>query len=228
MAARDGGRDERDGLAERDRVEELVHVADQGACLVGAVPGISRGRCPGTGLSVGSSPECERGRPGRIRPARHRLSRQVCPADLAAASQPVVGGQRRHPRLGQQHLGVQAAGVEGRPQDGGISDPVTHGGGHVGGPAEHDPHLGDLRIRRTPPGDLLDQAGAIPCLDDDGEEVVRHGLTANALDHGAQVLDSGPPLRQQHRACRREEDPAAGPVQQPDAELALQLADRRG
>jgi hypothetical protein len=91
-----------------------------------------------------------------------------------------------------------------------------------------DPHLGKLRIRRAPPGDLPDETGAIPCLNDDGEELVRRGLTANALDHGAQILDSGPPLGQQHRARGREQDPATGPVQQPDAELALQLADRRG
>ena len=56
---------------------------------------------------------------------------------------------------------------------------VSHAGGS--GHRQHrsqirhvlDPHLRDLRIRRAPPGDLLDKAGAIPCLGDDGEGLIR-------------------------------------------------------
>jgi hypothetical protein len=129
--------------------------------------------------------------------------------------------------LGPQEFGVEAARVERGAQDRGVGGTGPDRGGGTAGMTEHDVHLRDQRIGGAPLHDPLEQAGARARLDRDGEAAGLGALAAGALGRRTDRLDRDPALVEQDRAGRGQRDPAAGPLQERHAELALQLADGR-
>jgi 3-oxoacyl-[acyl-carrier protein] reductase len=80
---------------------------------------------------------------------------------------------------------------------------------------------------RVAPDGLLEQLGAGARLDRDGEAAGLGAGPAGPLDGRAGRFDGDPALLQQHGAGRGQRHPAAGALEQPHAEPALELADGR-
>ena len=139
----------------------------------------------------------------------------------------MAGGQDRAAGFGQQQFGVQAALVERGAQDRDVGGAAADRGGGSAGVAEQEVHLRHPRLPGVRVHDLLEQVGARARLDRDGEPVGLGSFPAGALDRGTDAFDRDPPLLEQHGAGRGQGDPAAGPLEQPHAEFAFELADGR-
>ena len=139
----------------------------------------------------------------------------------------MAGGQHRDAGFGQQQFGVQAVLVERGAQDGDVGGAAADRGGGSAGVAEQEVHPRQPRVLGVRLHDLLEQVGACARLDGDGEAVGLGSFPAGALDRGTDSLDRDPPLLEQHGAGRSEGDPAAGALEEPHAEFALELADGR-
>ena len=139
----------------------------------------------------------------------------------------MAGGQHRDARFGQQQFGVQAGLVERGAQDRDVGGAAADRGGGSAGVAEQEVHLRQPRVLGVRLHDLLEQVGARAWLDGDGEAVGLGSFPAGALDRGTDSLDRDPALLEQHGAGHSEGDPAAGALEEPHAEFALQLADGR-
>ncbi len=139
----------------------------------------------------------------------------------------MAGRQDRDAGFGQQQFGVQAAPVERGAQDRDVGGAAADRGGGSAGVAEQEVHLRQPRVLGVRLHDLLEQVGARAWLDRDGEPVGLGTLPAGALDRGTDSFDRDAPLLEQHGAGRGQGDPAAGALEQPHAEFALELADGR-
>jgi hypothetical protein len=140
------------------------------------------------------------------------------------------GGQRHHERLAGDHPVLDVRRGHGRAQEGGVEgvlpQPLLHGGGqHLAVQRQGQPGHRLLRPahdpRHHPVGGRAGEAdpqharGPLPHLVDVGLE-------------GLDLVDDPPPAVQEHLAGGGEVHPPGGPVQQPHAELLLELADLLG
>src|SRR6266508_3600242 len=218
------GRQEGDRLSQRDDLQQLREVADPGpGRRVPAGPGCRQG------ARVAASP-VRGGLPVGVRRVRHRLVGEVRQEQASPAGQAVPGRQRDQPRLAGQLLDVKAVTVEGAAQQGDIGAPVPQHHRWLAPAADHQ--LGRQQLRRGGHGlvggdDLLQQLGVAGF---GGDDQPRRGLAGSlgAAGGGADRVNGAACLFQQHLPGLGQGDAAGGALQQPDAELGLELADGLG
>ncbi len=117
--------------------------------------------------------------------------------------------------------------VERGAQDRDVGGAGTDRGGGPAWMAEQQVYLGHQRVQGVALDDPLEQVCAGAGLDRDGEPDGLGAGPAGTLHRSAGRLDRDPAVLEQDGAGRGQGDPAAGAIEQPDAELALELADSR-